>query len=236
MNPLTTVLVPYAPAGLERLRAWTWVAQRWALTMPEAEIVVAAPNHATGDPALFCRAEAINNAAAEATGDVFVIADADTAFDPVYVTAAINLVAAGEVPWVLPGRYVRLSRAVTADWIARNPAAPPPLLWEQEIDEEWPANVSGIVVLPREGFRAAGGFDERFKGWGWEDGSFAHALDTLWGHVERLQGHIAWHLWHPRPPEHSTHGPYAVRQQRLGQRYIAAAGDRALMSELIDER
>lgn len=235
MTPAVSVLIPYAPAGEERQQVWEWIARRWHRAMPEAEIVVRSPDR-VGDPGLFSRAVALNRAAARATGDVFVLADADTAFDPAYVWAAARATAAGTAPWVLPGRYVRLSQRLTAEWTAQPPASPPPPSWTAEIEEEWPANVSGIVVLTRAAYAAAHGFDERFRGWGWEDGSFACALETLWGKPERVEGHVAWHLWHPRPPEHSIYGPHAVEQQRLGQRYLRAAGDPAAMVALIEEQ
>jgi hypothetical protein len=228
-----SVLVPYAPAGPERARAWGWVERRWRESFPDAELVVAAPA-VVGDPGRFCRAAALNRAAERAGGDVFVLADADTAFSPSAVRAALARLATEA--WVLPERYVRLNSTLSATWLTRPSGSPPPPAWEAGVEEEWPANVSGIVALPREAFDVVGGFDERFRGWGWEDGSFACALSTLWGPLFREPGHVAWHLWHPRPPEHSVWGPFAGVQRRLGERYLAAAGDPLAMAALLAER
>lgn len=230
-----SILVPYGPAGAERERAWAWNEQRWRRLLPEAELVVASPDH-VGVPGEFNRPLAINRAAEIATGDVFVIADSDTAVAEEPLFEATWLVWKQNVPWVLPQRYVRLDEATSDAWLRQEPESEPPASWPDGVAEEWPANVSGNVVVTRENFEAVGGFDERFKGWGWDDGAFACAVSTLCGDPLRLVGHFAWHLWHPRPPEDSVWGPYAARQQQLGGRYVEASGNEDAMRALLAER
>lgn len=226
-----SVLMPYASAGPDRDRAAEWLWGRWGCCFPDWELLLGSPDE-VGDPGRFNRPLAINRAAARASGDVYVIADADTAFHPADVLAA-----AQSGSYVLPGRYVRLDQPTTDRWLRDLPDSDAPPGWHAGIEEEWPANVSGIVVLPREAFEAAGGFDERFKGWGWDDGAFHAAVETMWGHAVRPPSdvNVAWHLWHPRPREHSVWGPWAAEQRQLGQRFIDAAGDKATMAALLAE-
>ncbi len=51
--------------------------------------------------------------------------------------------------------------------------------------------------MSRNTFIVAGGFDERFIGWGGDDDAFVHALETLCGNYIKL-GREVFHLWHPR--------------------------------------
>lgn len=224
-----SILVPYAPAGPVRERSWRWLEQRWRATLPDAEVILGTPDDAP-DPGRFCRAVAINRAAAKASGDVFVIADADTAFLAEGVYEAVFLASRR---WILPYRYVRLSEAASDAWLTSEPTASPPADWESGVEEEWPANVSGLVVVSRAAFELVGGFDERFTGWGCEDEAFACSLAGLYAAPLRLAGHVAWHLWHPRPPEHSVGQPTYQAQRQLAARYARASpsGLRKILSE-----
>ena len=51
------------------------------------------------------------------------------------------------------------------------------------------------LMLPREAFFTVGGMDPRFRGWGGEDVSFMHAVDTLWGKHKTGHNDIM-HFWH----------------------------------------
>jgi hypothetical protein len=81
--------------------------------------------------------------------------------------------------------------------------------------------------MPRAVFDDLGGFDERFKGWGFEDMAFQSAICGLYGY-ERIPGDVV-HLWHPRSEERITPGltrltasPEYVTNARLGRRYMVA--------------
>lgn len=55
---------------------------------------------------------------------------------------------------------------------------------------------SGALIVPRAAYDAIGGYEEGYKGWGWEDTSFLFDLNREVG-VLRLAGPL-FHLWHPR--------------------------------------
>lgn len=66
------------------------------------------------------------------------------------------------------------------------------------VEKTNPLSWSCCFAIPRPGWDRLGGFDERFRGWGFEDMAFQSASVGLIGH-ERVEGDL-FHLWHPRSP------------------------------------
>jgi hypothetical protein len=166
-----------------------WLLCRYAALLPEAEICLG-----TSPEGDFCRGHAINDAFSKATNKVLLLADADTVFFAKPIQQAVEMVSNG-TPWVIPyGSYYNVTQSQTWEILQRPP--------EQDIARPstfihcLPLAVSGLVVLPRDGFEAAGGFDERFRGWGYEDNAFQLALDARWGPYRRLEDAYCLHLWH----------------------------------------
>ena len=219
-----SVLVPYQPDDEYRDRAWAFNRARWEAM--DVELVIGEGQGVAGS---FQQSRAINAAARRATGDVFVIADADVALEPAWVTDAVELVRCG-VPWVLPRRYRQLTERSTLTVLTGDPLDPiPPNLPAVWVGDgiSW----TGGIVLLREAFEAVGGYEERFGGWGANDICFAMALDTLWGQHRRLEGD-ATHLWHARTGLDAQGSASAT----LMRRYIEAHRDVPAMRELLGER
>ncbi len=227
-----SVLVPYKPDGGRREQTWGWLQERWEALYPAWEIVTGEPSDPCPDPGRFNRPQAINAAAARASGDVFVVNDCDTGFTSTFLDAAVGAVADG-VPWVMPQTYLKLTEEITDEVLAGRPDVHDlptgPVEWQGD------TSVAGLLVLPREAFELVGGFDERHHGGGWDDISFFAAVDTLWGSYERLPG-FCHHLWHPQPHEHSFGQATNAEQQALFYRYDAARGNPDAMRALIGER
>lgn len=155
------------------------------------EVIVEAPEPAgDGGPDDFNKPAAINRARQRARGDVLLIADADT--HPGDVPRMVELLERG-APWVLPERYVKLTREATHDWLY---GPPRPFV---EGDYEWVGrgvSWSAGVVCWAQGFDRAAGFDERFAQWGADDVAFAMCMNALVGPVERHPC-ACYHYWHP---------------------------------------
>jgi hypothetical protein len=125
-------------------------------------------------------------------------------------------------------------RGITEDWAKRilddNRDFGPELSRDEMdliVERTNPVSWSCCIAVPRAVFEDLGGFDERFRGWGYEDMAFQSIIVGLypWGRVE---GDVI-HLWHPRSEERIVKGlgritasPEYVLNARLGRRYMVA--------------
>lgn len=87
-----------------------------------------------------------------------------------------------------------------------------------------------IIASPRTWWRA-GGMDERFTGWGYEDTSFRLAARELTGIVTH-SGTI-WHLWHPW--ERHKDSPEFRHNESLAQHYRARVRRPQAMKSLVND-
>lgn len=180
------------------------------------EVIVEAPS-STGDgsPDDFNKPAAINRARARARGDVLVIADADTYPGDVRSMVYLLNTPWRHVPWVLPQRYVKLTREASHDYLYG------PARAGTETDYEWVGNGvswSAGVVCRATDFDRAHGFDERFARWGADDVAFAMTMNALVGEVERHPC-ACYHYWHPGAEGRAQPGD----QHDLMWRYLSAA-------------
>jgi hypothetical protein len=171
----TVFLVPRRDDGGHRDALWKWCRRRWEALMPDVQVYEG--HHTTG---LFNRAAAINRAAAladrDGPWDVAVVIDSDVFLPIPNVRAAIASAAAGKVTWA-HRRWRGLSEGDTARLI-KDPDRFGPIPAEARdmdlvVEKTTPISWSCCVAIPRGTFDAMGGFDERFVGWGFEDGAWA---------------------------------------------------------------
>lgn len=88
----------------------------------------------------------------------------------------------------------------------------------------------GVVACTRQSYEAAGGMDERFKGWGYEDTAFLTVLANLFGARQPLP-HTYTCLWHETDhriavsPNSVLMDEYTALQDRESTlRYLAQRG------------
>lgn len=194
-----SILVPFRDEeGSTRLINWQWLEKRWRFQFPDAELVVGTDPE--GIP--FSKSIAVNHAYRQATGDVFIIADADSWCEPGHIKRAINYALSKGVmvvPWV---NAYRLTKKHSVQILKMDPATTDPVSQEMRrgIEDYTPApsTAAMVVVITRDDFERVGGFDPRFKGWGAEDVSFALACRTLVGNTKIMLGE-SFALWHQRP-------------------------------------
>lgn len=237
----TVFLVPRREDGGQRDALWAWCKRRWQTLMPDVPIFEG--EHTDGP---FNRSSAINRAAELASEwDVAVVLDSDVFVPIPNVRAAIAEAANGKVTWA-HRRWRGISEADTARLI-RDPDTFGEIPGEARdvdliVEKTTPISWSCCVAIPRATFDHMGGFDERFVGWGFEDGAWAALVRALypWG---RIEGDI-YHWWHPRSDERvilghpgSTASDAYVRNALLGRRYmIAALRDHAAGDQPGEER
>lgn len=163
---------------------------------------------------------------AEAAGAaVVVLCDADTLPEAEPLHAAIEAATDGRLH--LPYSWYRgLSRDGTQTYLAGAPAADCPI----DLAHEWATG--GVLVIQPGAWWQAGGMDERFTAWGFEDAAYRIAADALLGPTVRHQGTIT-HLWHPQ--ESGLGSPQHVANGQLCQRYVDATGKPDDLRQLVAE-
>jgi N-terminal domain of galactosyltransferase len=256
-----SILVPYFNDSEVNARAlsWKWLRAYLEANLPGAEIIVGSD---FGVP--FSKSVAVNEAAAKAKGDVFVILDADA-----FLEAATILDCAQQIRearskkqklWFVPYRRLyRLTEQATNRVLARSPelvtGCPEPcdgsgvILIDARTDATKEAHWYGAMaqILPREAFQAVGGWDTRFRGWGGEDVAAMLATDTLYAKHKTAKAAL-FHLWHPMLDQDGASMNLVPWNQRvwegqkssgvnndLAGRYSGAYGDPTWMRKIVQE-
>jgi hypothetical protein len=221
-----SVLIPFkSDEGGVRDLNFYHVKKRYEILMPELELVIG-----EDDSRPFNRAKARNRAAAKATGDLYIMADADVFFgtrliDKILAIAPLH-------PWIVPfSRGYKLTADGAGKAIQTGELKLPTNLKNTDIAENFTSLGALMNVVSRQAFETVGGMDERFLGWGSEDEAFAIALDTIAGKHFRMNETI-FHLWHP-PAEH--YHQYTQYNETLKNRYYEARDNVNAMTQLISE-
>lgn len=226
-----SVIVPYRSDSGLREEIWTWLSKRWKDVYPDFELCVA-----DSESEEFSRSEARNNAFADSTGDIVIIADADSIPTTRTLLACVDAVSKDSDVWaVAHDKYFMLNEEATVGVMAQ-PASlqisPPPtsMLLRPPF-----VSYAGMLVMHRNSYEEVGGYDERFKGWGLEDWAFRVSLDTLKQPLQRTPGALL-HMYHG-PPNGKTFGtPPNQYNQTLYKEYEKASGNTEAMTELIERR
>lgn len=236
-------IVPRRPDHGHRDRLWAHARARWERDFPGVPIIEG--HHIEGP---FNRGAAINQAAAETDAGVLVIIDSDVMLKRSQVLAAIERAQAGVVTWA-HRRWREFSETATMRTLADRRLFGPEF---EDVDLDLlvertnPISWSCCQAVPRDVFEDMGGFDRRFRGWGFEDGAWAALVRGRY-RWDRIEGDVI-NLWHPRSPERIVLGESAktasddyVRNALLGRRYMVAAirdhrvGDQLGEDRLSDE-
>jgi hypothetical protein len=189
-----SVLVPFgadeSPAGRHRTEVWNWCRRRWQALLDMKiidELVVGHdPLHGRPDferpyatypldarvPGMrpFSVSRALNDAAKHAHGDQWLMFGADHVPDVKAIEWASRQLRLYSFARIYE-RVAYASQGATAV-ILGNSAFPLDAADWHEVSAPCP----GVLGVRREAFERAGGLDERYEGWGYEDTAF---LDTL---------------------------------------------------------
>lgn len=177
---------------------------------------------------LFSRAAALNAGVQASTASVVICANSDVLIPHSVLTKAA-LLAAGMGVTVYPfTTYRELTKNCTERWLKGDRGCRDTALFMDD-------SVGPLFVVRRDAYLRAGGCDERFIGWGFEDVCWAITSETLLGPNLRVDGE-AVHLWHHHD-KHSRRGggqgsSVFLRNVQLRDRYRAAAGKPAAIRKL----
>ena len=224
----TIICVPWRGGEPHRERAWAWCRERWERSLPWPIVT------ADADPSSPFHRAASRNLAAKGRWDVAVFMDADCMLrtrgqrsphvEP--LLEAVRVAAEDGVAVLPHQRYVSLTETGTEAILRGRRHG-----WQMAAKVPRTTAIGGIIVIPRPLWKDVGGYDERFLGWGAEDGAMAETLRAL-GILRRLPGTL-YQLYHPPVP-----GKYAQYRlnKPLRRRYASARGDVTGMRALIRER
>jgi predicted glycosyltransferase involved in capsule biosynthesis len=132
-----------------------------------------------------------------AKNDILLFCDGYMIFDDDLIENGLKIVR--DVPWVAP-----MNQKFDLTWQASNQLMnmkPDVKLKDLNltVSRKWGAErcrAGAMLMITKENFEKAGGFDERFLGWGFEDNAFMLSAEaTIGSYVET--DNIAYHLWHP---------------------------------------
>lgn len=163
--------------------------------------------------------------AQDVAAEVVVLCDADTLPERPALLEAIDAAHDGRLH--LPYVHFRgLSQNGTRLYLG----GAPPHACETELAHDWATG--GVLVVTPDAWWRAGGMDERYIAYGYEDTAFRIAADALLGPTVKHAG-IIWHLWHEKQmglgsPEHTANGD-------LSARYVAAEGNPDAVREIVSE-
>jgi len=261
-----SILVPFncKDENHARFKNWTWLRKHWECVLPRAEIIIGKDRLSEEDPCIpFSKSSAINDAASRATGDIYVILDADGFINYwAILLCAYRIRKARKKDhklWFVPYRqFYRLTERASHKLIDSKPCFPYKFLCPPDWCDIQNTSGSqhghwygaGIQILPSEAFWCVGGWDERFRGWGGEDHGAMRATDTLYWPHKTLPGQFL-HVWHPmlRPTETGLNKDSWVDWRErvwenqtsagnniaLSDRYYGATGHVKRMEKLVEE-
>lgn len=210
-----SVLIPLGAtpddAGKHRAEVWRWCSRQWDLMRNRGlvdEIIIGVdalfgrPSFNAPPPAQsnvgsvhpFSVARALNDAARHAHGEHFLLFGADHVPDPKALEWATHQLRG----YAFARIYDRVAYATEAATrlILHGTALPPDAADWNEVSAPCP----GVLGVRRDAFESAGGLDERFEGWGYEDTAFLETLQRT--HTNGLRGtmgpsgYVLRELWH----------------------------------------
>lgn len=234
-----SILVPFRSEENDdtRDRLWEWVEKRWRWMAPDAEIVVGMDS---GVP--FSKTTAVNDAFLKSTGDILIVADADSWMEPDRLQKTISAVEQRQrliVPW---NKIYRIDKYGTEQLLKMDPTTENLGLDQLSVERGSPEPITAgtIFAITRRGFETVQAMDPRFRGWGYEDIAFRRACDVLIGRTTYLHLGAAYSLWHPAPTMEDTgrvweFDPGKLNEELNAQYVEAEQQPMAAMRALVDE-
>jgi hypothetical protein len=187
-----SILIPWRTDNGQRQRVWDFLRPLWTKT--DFEICIG-EDDAAGP---FNCSRALNRAAAQATGNVFVPMGADHYPNTTAVDSAARLAQRNAAWQPVFGGVYRLSQRGTDELLT---VGQPSYSMVEHIDTV----CKGINAVTRGSWETVGGMDERYAGWGWEDDDLVRRLQRRYGSVTPPSIRVIA-LWHESAHQDLSYG------------------------------
>ena len=226
------VLVPFRSGGdLQRQLNVGVVLDWWHNLTSQWPEVVDDP-----DPLLFNRGRAIGAHLAAnppQDGEVLVLADGDLIPQAHAVERALGILTLQPQVWAYAVPFTTVDYLSSADTARVHQQLVDPHDADVLAERTWNRlSTGGINIVPAATWWVSGGFDPRFRGWGFEDAAFDAAARTLTAKRTLHVGGPVIHLHHPPSPETNPGDPGYQRSLELCHRYEQVDGDPDAMRRL----
>ena len=246
-----TVLVPFRADSADRKRNLRWIVS-FLLKHADTTVLIgedkAGPSdvadalgpelaarcrhlHLTGNDTPFThKAHLLNRMVEAAETPIVALHDTDVVVDPVQYALARNAVRGGAAMafpynglffWILGREVHRFGHTLSAAPL--NAVCPRFPLMHRD-------SPGGGAFFDRAALLAAGGYNERFVSWGYEDDEIVERLRRLGLRVERVPGPL-YHLEHARPENSTDRNPFIDANKAELERIQAMEAD-ALRAEI----
>lgn len=215
MEPTVIIAVPRRDDNGWRDDLWRHCRSYWESKFPWWDIY---QGYHYADEGPFNRSIGVNRAVrfgSEQDWDVALIIDSDVIPDDVAVAAAVDVANKTGAATLSHTARLMLNQKATTAWL--NNDIDKTSIKNRHLENIFYDSVSCCLAIPRQLWDLTGGFDERFRGWGYEDSAFAIACETIQQHpVLRVESELV-HLWHPVETGNSMTGPKTPEAAKLMQ-------------------
>lgn len=172
-------------------RNWLYMKKRYKSLMPNAEICIG--DYPKGG---YNKSTAINNAAKNATRDIFIIADSNIAFNIECIRKGLDNLK--QYPLIIPfGDLIYIDEQSTKNIRKLTPSS---YIRDMHFTayKRLPMPIGYIFIVPRINFEAIGGFDENITEWDEENTDFVNRIMDRFGDYERLNKYPIWSLYYEK--------------------------------------
>lgn len=209
-NPTISIVFPWRAGDPEREASMQHTVKWYKDCFPEAEIVFADDD----DQEHFNRGRALNHGVAKSTGEVLILADADLII--AHKTLRNSVARAHEFGMIIPFSGINyMNQSATRKILNGSP----PFVNYAGITPFMAKSQGGCNIMTRLNWERSGGFDTKFRGWGFEDAAFSVNVRLYAGPLYWEPG-CAVHLYH-RSARNVNNGLYD-KSQTLCKEYEKA--------------